>query len=981
MTNYVRTRDAEAAVKGRELDVLRAVGIDPPVKGHMVCPYPAHGGKDDWRWDSRKAKAYCTCIDGSHSIFDVVATREGVDFERAKVRAAEILGRTDLIHTKSDRTTERPAGPRRPVVGSDPGSLLNAPDELRDDTLPVAYLAHRLGIPAADVPPIATPTAGISELGYFDPPATERGKPKLVGNFPCAVFGTVAVDGRRHAHRIYVGPQGAGKADLGTRDDGTARDPKKSARAPEDGTSTAGCAVLWGSTDAPHVMVAEGIETASAVAHAHRAELDAGGLMVVAAVTASGLEAWTPYQGTQRVTVAADRDEAPKADGRPGSRTGERGARRFGLKHRGRLAVFIALPGVAGTSADWLDVLRADGPDAVRAGIAAAEPFAPNRAELEAEAEETARAERLYGIAAQYPVPEMMGQRLAYIATPSGEPWLHRFEGRDKRTGEEQWTPLCSPVGIIARLRRVDDANAYGVRVRLQDMAGQPRELDFDREELAKMGGAEIRSMLFAHGLRSETMDGDMIAVTMLKAAAPPDEIAIVGRPGWHEMPGADAPAFVCPSGQVIGRDGAAAELTMGQRLTGRVASAGSLDAWKEAVAAAVTARDCLHWTIGAAAGFAGVVLSMVGLDTCGMSLSGMSSSGKSTAQRLAASAWGSPSLRDEALFRSMRVTENAVEGLCQRASGTILALDELGHADGRAVGRLIYSIASGVGKARMRADASMRTPYRWSTFALLSAERALEDVVRSAGGSWQAGMSVRVVDVDITGVNRAVPTDTLAAIEAIGRNYGHAGPAFVAAAIEAGLHVHGQELRDTINAAAADLAGPNAEGARVRAALPFAVVNVAGELAKRFRLLPQNAHIKEAVQWAWGRYLDSSGARVLSPEADAVDHMRRWLIERWDVTVRSTDGGAGNREAIAWYDNAAVYLPTARAVEAAGGSLKQEEVRRILVAGGHLARREGAHASVSYIPRIGKLRAYALRRDTFGRSLLLADPEGSEAA
>ena len=41
---------------------------------------------------------------------------------------------------------------------------------------------------------------GLKALGYYDPPPQgSRAKPKLVGEFPCAVFATIAADGGTHA--------------------------------------------------------------------------------------------------------------------------------------------------------------------------------------------------------------------------------------------------------------------------------------------------------------------------------------------------------------------------------------------------------------------------------------------------------------------------------------------------------------------------------------------------------------------------------------------------------------------------------------------------------------------------------------------------------------------------------------------------------------------------------------------------------------
>ena len=62
----------------------------------------------------------------------------------------------------------------------------------------------------------------------------------------------------------------------------------------------------------------EGIETACGCRVGLRVEIEAGEAAVASAITAGGVEAFQPYPDTTRVTVAADRDEAPKPNGKPG---------------------------------------------------------------------------------------------------------------------------------------------------------------------------------------------------------------------------------------------------------------------------------------------------------------------------------------------------------------------------------------------------------------------------------------------------------------------------------------------------------------------------------------------------------------------------------------------------------------------------------------------------------------------------------------
>jgi hypothetical protein len=190
-----------------------------------------------------------------------------------------------------------------------------------------------------------------------------------------------------------------------------------------------------------------------------------------------------------------------------------------------------------------------------------------------------------------------------------------------------------------------------------------------------------------------------------------------------------------------------------------------------------------------------------------------------------------------------------------------------------------------------MSADASLRDSYTWSTFAILSGECSLEEKVRGDGGEWVAGMAVRIVDIDVTGVNRNVNADTLRAINDVEHHYGHAGPAFVRALIEHGIHRQAPALRDRILKAARLLAGGDtADSATIRAATPLALLWIAGELAKNFGLLPDTADIKGVVQWGWDRFKTSTDAAALDPESQTIANLRGWIAERWDVTIKSTE-------------------------------------------------------------------------------------------
>jgi Toprim domain-containing protein len=368
-TQFVLTKSIKSAASGRERDILRELGIQWDGRSkHIRCPYADHDDEHaSWRWNDAKGRAHCTCT-ASASIIDVVCKTKGIDFEKAKIWIAETIGRPDLIIRANGEKYQR----------TDAVSLLVPSSENRDDTLPWIYLGHRLGIEPERVLRPTTKVVGVKSLAYFDPPPRRDGKPVHVGDFAAAVFETVDRDGKTHAHRIYLAPGGAGKAELGIGPNGQRREPKKSARKTAD-ERTAGRGVVWGDPSTAELeLICEGIETAAAIALAFGTDIANGKMVIVACITAGGLEAFKPWQSAKRIIVGADRDEASN-DGRQSTRRGEIAAQKFAALNHGNISVSIALPGKSGEKLDWLDLLRRDGIEAVRSGILEAVPFQPDR--------------------------------------------------------------------------------------------------------------------------------------------------------------------------------------------------------------------------------------------------------------------------------------------------------------------------------------------------------------------------------------------------------------------------------------------------------------------------------------------------------------------------------------------------------------------------------------------------------------------------
>jgi hypothetical protein len=94
---YVRWRDLKPAIQGRESEIVDALGIIWRTRAtHARCPLGDHADNNpSFRWDEKDSRYYCSC--GSGSALDLITKVEKIDFEQAKIRAAELLERRDLI--------------------------------------------------------------------------------------------------------------------------------------------------------------------------------------------------------------------------------------------------------------------------------------------------------------------------------------------------------------------------------------------------------------------------------------------------------------------------------------------------------------------------------------------------------------------------------------------------------------------------------------------------------------------------------------------------------------------------------------------------------------------------------------------------------------------------------------------------------------------------------------------------------------------
>jgi uncharacterized protein (DUF927 family) len=292
----------------------------------------------------------------------------------------------------------------------------------------------------------------------------------------------------------------------------------------------------------------------------------------------------------------------------------------------------------------------------------------------------------------------------------------------------------------------------------------------------------------------------------------------------------------------------------------------GTLADWQAGVGA-LAGEHCLV-RFAVAVGFAGTLLDLSGSESGVFHFFGRSSEGKTTCVRAASSVWGSGA--DGGFMRSWRATANGLEGNLAAACDTLLPLDEVGQAEGKEIGAALYMATAGIGKQRLRRDASLRSSYKWRVLILSSGElpieaRLNEDMRR---GRAHAGHLVRAVDIAVRRDHGAF--DHYPDFDSLGfandlkqaalTHYGTAGPEFVHRLIE--QDVTAEDVRDYVTPFVQFvLAGiKDFHGQAARAAARFALVAFAGELAIKFGIVP----------WVEG-----------APTGDGKELFKAWLEDR----------------------------------------------------------------------------------------------------
>jgi uncharacterized protein (DUF927 family) len=586
------------------------------------------------------------------------------------------------------------------------------------------------------------------------------------------------------------------------------------------------------------VLVVEGEKAADAA----RARLPA----FVAVTWPGGSKAtakvdWSPLAG-RRVVIFPDADE-------PGQ-DAARHVARLALAAGAASAAVVALPASLPKGWDLADDWGAD--------------FGPAEAEA---AIETAR---------------QVQTRPRPAAEPGAPAWPpgYRLDGhglwweeRSDKGDRPQW--LSDPFEVVGE-GRGSDGRGWAVVVRFRARDGREAVVPISRASLAN-GGGEVRAALADAGLTFATGQGLREKFTMgLMRVTAGRFVTMVPHTGWHDE------SFVLP-GRIIGRAGAEELIFSGETPSLKYGVGGSLDAWREEVARQGEGNALLTFALSCA--FAAPLLRLLGAEGGGFHFRGNSSSGKSTLLVAAGSVWGGdPAGGEHGFGHTWRATTNALETLAKAHNDTLLCLDEFGQVDPAEAGAAAYALANGEGKARLKADGTLRASAKWLLLFLSSGEVSLADHMASGprAGRVAAGQELRLLDLPADaghglGIWESLngsesPMALSEAVKASAKHhYGHAGPAFLDL-LAADLKATTRLAAELADACRTDLGRKGDTGQIARAARRFAVVAAAGELAALWGVVPWSpGAARQAAGALFKQWADAFGRTGLREEREVV--------------------------------------------------------------------------------------------------------------
>jgi putative DNA primase/helicase len=342
------------------------------------------------------------------------------------------------------------------------------------------------------------------------------------------------------------------------------------------------------------------------------------------------------------------------------------------------------------------------------------------------------------------PKPRLQARQFGDFSVKKAGVFVQRYD----KEGEPFHAQLSSRIDITA-LARNRDSDEWGVCVEFEDPDERYHVWCIPRGLLGGDTAAFCKPLLSMGATVSMAkIDKDDLGRYFL-TSDPGARALSVSNSGWCRG------QFVFPDGTVMGRSKERVVFQTADPTVGNTCQvSGTLADWKTNVAALCQRNSRLVLAVCTA--LTGPVLNLLGEENGGVHFRGESSTGKTTTESPAASVWGAPSKN----IRLWRGTANGFEAIAAQHNDTVLILDEMSQVEPDEVGKIVYMLMNGQGKARASQTGSARPTVSWRQMIISTGEVGLKEYIESGGGQVMAGQQTRLIDISAdAGARQAAPS------------------------------------------------------------------------------------------------------------------------------------------------------------------------------------------------------------------------------